>query len=122
MSEAKFSKGPWAVTQGSTGSFDVVFNVDGLPNPCKNDDYLRFTPVSCSYDGEDLFKGDTAKANAHLIAAAPDLYEEIEREAAAIRFELEFNKISITTRKSAALKSALSRKEKLLAKARGEYE
>jgi hypothetical protein len=99
MSEAKFSKGPWAVTQGSTGSFDVVFNVDSLPTPCRNDEYLNFTPVSCSYDGEDLFKGDTAKANAHLIAAAPAMYEFIETHM-----------------------GGHPEAEELLAKARGEHE
>ncbi len=119
MSEAKFTKENWVI-----GSHKIK-DAEDCNVECNQDcgwSYVGTAEktvalvVTKSYTDNDIID------NAYLIAAAPDLYEEIEREAAAIRFELEFNKISITTRKSAALKSALSRKEKLLAKARGEYE
>ncbi len=113
MSEAKFSKGPWAVSQSCTGSFDVVFNVDSLPTPCRNDEYLNFTPVSHSYEGENLFKGDTAKANAHLIAAAPEMYIELESICEVIKMGQSQN---------GPLSRYIDSIEKLLAKARGEYE
>jgi hypothetical protein len=110
MSEAKFSKGPWAVSQSCTGSFDVVFNVDSLPTPCRNDEYLNFTPVSHSYEGENLFKGDTAKANAHLIAAAPEMYEMLEM----------LN--SMPTDGAKEFLESSNAVTELLAKARGEHE
>lgn len=119
MSKAKFTKGPWVHGNHKIKDADD-YNVD-----CNQEcgwAYVGSNKKTVALVVTKSYTDDEMDANTGLIAAAPDLYEEIEREAAAIRFELEFNKISITTRKSAALKSALFRKEKLLAKARGEHE
>jgi hypothetical protein len=77
MSEEKFTKGPWAVTKNYVG-FEIVFSIDGSPSPCRGEEYLCLSSVSRSFEGECILKGDTAKANAHLIAAAPAMYEFIK--------------------------------------------
>jgi hypothetical protein len=57
MNKTKFTPGPWTV--GGNGGFI---------------NQLQIHPtIGCAYGA-----GDEVKANAHLIAAAPDLYEALE--------------------------------------------
>lgn len=71
MSEAKFTSGPWGVIKNSAGAIEVVFS-NG--SPCRGDDYLSVYPTSSKNDCECISTGGTAEANAHLIAAAPEMY------------------------------------------------
>lgn len=59
MSEAKFTKGPWRILDKYQVGIDVNFG-DGF-----------FTIASCQAFNE-------AKANAHLIAAAPEMYYALQ--------------------------------------------
>jgi hypothetical protein len=61
VSEAKFTRGPWSV--GGDGGFIKTI---------KNQLQIQPT-IGCAYGA-----GDEVKANAHLIAAAPDLYNALE--------------------------------------------
>lgn len=56
--------------------------------------------------------------NANLIAAAPDMYEEIKSEIDWLRGYIEW--LAIGSPQHAEATARLSRKEELLAKARGE--
>jgi len=60
MSETKFTPGPWR------------FEVDGDTN------YAKIFCSSNPHDGDNL-RGYCGKHNAHLIAAAPELYEALQR-------------------------------------------
>jgi hypothetical protein len=75
MSEAKFTDGPWSVIENSVGSIEVVF---GGGSPCRGSEYLCIAPLSAKNDNEEIHSGETALSNAHLIAAAPEMYEMLE--------------------------------------------
>ncbi len=76
MSEAKFTKGPWGVFDNGAGSIEIVFK-DG--NSLRGREYLRINPVSSKDDCECIHSGETAEANAHLIAASPKMYEMLSK-------------------------------------------
>ena len=59
MSESKFTKGEWTVEDGrvvACGDFRIAY----------------------SYSGSNIPYTEPAKANAHLIAAAPEMYEAMQ--------------------------------------------
>lgn len=61
MSEVKFSNGPWT------------------PCMCNNDDMqVTFFGVVISGVYHQIGSGNENRANAHLIAAAPEMYEELQ--------------------------------------------
>lgn len=62
---SKFTKGPWRISRPS-----VVNGVQVL----KDWDYPNRSDVICTMPKE----GEGRTANAHLIAAAPDIYEALE--------------------------------------------
>ena len=114
MSEAKFTKGPLVAVVDGSGSWCVEFDC----GPWRDGEYLSFSTTSASNDDdEDICTGATARANAHLIAAAPEMYKEIEREYSALLYEIQ-NCINIE--KVKILKAVAERKSRILAKARGE--
>ena len=74
MSDAKFTPGPWAVD--NRASFCVNAERDGAAGGvCSTGGYY-----ASWRDGEELMLEN--QANAHLIAAAPELYEALERMVA----------------------------------------
>jgi len=92
---AKFTEGEWAVN--TTGSKTWVDTETGLT-------------VAQVFDME----GHTD--NAHLIAAAPDMYKEIELDLNRLKGSIScFTGYHLTD-----IKKHIARKEKLLARARGE--
>lgn len=89
MSEAKFTPGPWHVP---TGPF-----VGGLSVEVRADDYfikcpgsggaMSLTQTVCKLDWSET---EEWEANAHLIAAAPELYEALEAAANSSGFQYMF--------------------------------
>ncbi len=93
MSEAKFTKGPWEVVDGYYPSFIEI--------KCG-----EMMDISICWHATDLSYSDGVerRANAHLIAAAPDMYEMLA-----------------SLREDYGLLSAVGKDiDMLLAKARGE--
>lgn len=69
MSEAKFTKGEWVA-----GRADMATYVDGYPSKWifADDQYCAIA------SGYDITDWEEVMANAHLIAAAPEMYEMLE--------------------------------------------
>lgn len=69
MSEAKFTKGPWVA-----GRKDMASIVDGVDSKWiySGDEYVAIA------SGRVTGTWETVIANAHLIAAAPELYDLLE--------------------------------------------
>lgn len=67
MSEAKFTKGPWVKDYGMTlGHIKSINNAHG-----------GLTPTVCMYSMRFINEKEM-QANAHLIAAAPEMYEAMQ--------------------------------------------
>ena len=75
MSEAKYTKGPLVAVVDGAGSWGVEFDC----GPWRGEEYLNFSTTSASNVDEDICTGDTARANANLIAAAPEMYEMLDK-------------------------------------------
>ena len=69
MSEAKFTKGPWCISEGEGFSADLPagYVIDYVENGLGDTVAMVAT--------KEKFPFDNLTANAHLIAAAPELYE-----------------------------------------------
>ena len=76
MSEAKFTKGPWVANFSSKNLIEVTLET-GMCGGWRGTEYMC-TTVFCG-DGYD--KVEVAKANANLIAAAPEMYRKLEHVA-----------------------------------------
>lgn len=87
MTKEKFTKGEWGIDKKYSTFFAVSSGVNVVCG------------VTCLMDDYNISPSDEEKANAHLIAAAPEMYDFIKEHCAGLP-EAEF----------------------LLAKARGEYE
>ena len=99
MSEAKFTKGEWKVHSiGSQFAVGPLSNADDQSNGMMN--------VATWIEKFDYFTEEQSLANAHLIAAAPEMYSELEELSGIIR--------------RMGVESASDRIDHLLAKARGE--
>jgi hypothetical protein len=73
MSETRFTPGPWFV--GAMN--DCLFVIDQQPSPSGSD-----VPIDTPHPGLHVIvkvEGDNATPNAALIAAAPELYEALEK-------------------------------------------
>lgn len=92
MSEAKFTKGEW--------------NVEGTSMAIGSSYRGNFNVTSTCFDGD---IGDSSKANANLIAAAPEMYELLSEVSHVLGHEL-----------SPTNKAYIKAIKELLAKARGE--
>lgn len=111
MSGEKFTKGEWVVYL-SDDSEQIVIGADSYNEDPSEYFSCHKMLVDCDADDEE------AVANAHLIAAAPEMYYEIERDIEELT-EL------ISTLKPYSVdylfySQELLRKQALLAKARGE--
>ena len=102
--ENKFTKGPWIVLDGA---FVYALNDFGV-----NQFDLTINGHGKRGAGE-----EELQANAHLIAAAPLLYDEIENE---IKLLLEMKEKAPIGNYRQAIINQIERKKALLAKARGE--
>lgn len=95
MSETKFTKGPWSVDGWHTSA--VIAKLSDLT-------YVRV--AEC--DTKD-FPNPDWKANAHLIAAAPELYEALEELMRAEAVLDDDNAVLIAARQKAAAALARAR-------------
>jgi len=104
MSETKFTPGPW-IKRGK-GTIETS----------------GWAEVAAVMDGQMLDRVDheTQEANAHLIAAAPDMYEELECARDVFRFYQSHHEFKGGTEKAIRNKEIADRIDRLLAKARGE--
>lgn len=74
MSKAKFSNGPWKIDESYQSMFLIT---DSLGAAVTEVDSAGF--YSGVYNEWTVSPTDTQKANAHLIAAAPEMYELLEK-------------------------------------------
>lgn len=79
MSETKFTKGPWIFVEENIGklSHDAYHLLHGQPGDGGWEKPL-YIAVGCSMGIERELGAGVAEANAHLIAAAPELYEALD--------------------------------------------
>lgn len=75
MTTTRFTPGPWLVKDGFTEEFEVYAETPD------NFGYYEIAEIKCM-DGE-------TSPNAHLIAAAPDLYEALENAAKLLKYVVE---------------------------------
>jgi len=71
MSELKATRGPWRVVRDKQGRINTVESTRDHYKPGSVANVLRANAISCPTLGEGI-------ANAHLIAAAPDLYAALD--------------------------------------------
>jgi len=73
MSETKFTKGEWNFNQEIEVDDSLVIVDD-------NHKVIAYLESECVFDGSGYFNNmtDEQEANAHLIAAAPEMYEALE--------------------------------------------
>ena len=124
MSEAKFTKGPWVWVDGNNDQ-----RWDGVDLEICHPSLRTSNRFDTGFGGTlpvfviDLAEGmecmdEESRANTHLIAAAPELYEELQADINELIGLLDL--YSLGSELHAEICSKLDRKEKLLAKARGE--
>jgi len=115
MSDEKFTKGPWEVS-GKTyeGDGTAGYGVSSV-------NYKSFIAFcSAWFDrGEPEKHLEIDKANAYLIAMSPEMYEELERD---LNDQLKAQKAIEGKLVDEWLNSGIKRKQKILAKARGEHD
>jgi hypothetical protein len=73
MSESKFTPGPWAAIEIEEGLFHVHSPKGERHNP------VPVAVLDHHRDGHEATRTVTTPANAHLIAAAPEMYEALQR-------------------------------------------
>lgn len=101
--EAKFTKGPWRVN---------------LTGPHWNNPEIANYEICYSENGECIVDHVYEPADAHLIAVAPEMYEEIQRDIDHLERQMRFK--TENDEMLTLLKQEQNRKIQLLAKARGE--
>lgn len=112
MSE-KFTKGPWLQgdsTERAPHCIDAIRNADG-----RIFELCSIWGVRRYHEDEDC---EESEANAHLIAAAPDMYKEIKQDIKWLERMKSLFVIGSTGFRSCCLR--IETKKELLAKARGE--
>ena len=105
MSETKFTPGPWRMGESPSSNphrFYIKAEDAGICEGCQ---WLHTDPV------------EESKANAHLIAAAPEMYKRLEACVDLLTFIA--NHAELHNWYSSAMKEA-AESRKVLAKARGE--
>ena len=81
MSKPKFTPGPWFIREGfSMGELEVFPDIPGLRDhpTISPSEIARVVECGDDYADDDSVTTSTTRANARLIAAAPDLYAALE--------------------------------------------
>lgn len=94
MTETKFTPGPWRLADDYDNALHICSPWSSNVRPESSDTYgscLGAHICQVRHQGEDapVVKLSQAKANAHLIAAAPELYEALKRGLKALSFAVE---------------------------------
>ena len=125
MAEEKFTKGPWSVSQTYIEESSVLdshgFNIANVEMSATLDDWRRKHPKVAHRSNKEgvtyrELSEEEVRANAHLIAAAPQLYEALKAFMDAVAVpksdrEAEMNAIKHAyERGRAALSAALGGK------------
>lgn len=110
MSEAKFTKGEWQLEEADFDGEFLLTTQQRMDNS-----QVEILTIDTSYLGD---IGQEQKANAHLIAAAPEMYDEIECDINGLIKLLQ--SLDRYSNDYLFYSSELERKQQLLAKARGE--
>ena len=123
MSEAKFTPGPWKVSEAYLQN--GLCNNDGCIAVLKgDDDYAHICAVSMQSPAprRGAYKSVCAErdANAHLIAAGPELYEEGGQSAATLRMAASFLRDHGQTSIAQMAEEQAAKQDAALRKARGE--
>lgn len=126
MSEAKFTKGPWVAFQNEVGSWEVNCRAS------EDDVVGRYSPTICSLWDVTYtnLNNKLQEPNAHLIAAAPEMYEmlsEVRNELFVLTDEVNDQRMSrvhsqTETQPDMHDMETLHLIDRLLAKARGEIQ
>jgi hypothetical protein len=80
----KFTEGPWRVGKNSSGSIEVYIG-NSFTN-ARHNEYMRIG-IATDTDGGDCTNNPKVEANAHLIAAAPEMYEMLNNIAISMECE-----------------------------------
>ena len=114
MTEAKFTKGKWFIEK------DASWNDDCWAISVKRDydDSVHHCFAEVTYKMEHEESNPELEANAHLIAAAPEMYEMLKKMQ-AVMYHLS-NEQGLIDSKRDACRDDFSTINGLLAKARGE--
>jgi hypothetical protein len=72
MNDTKFTPGPWAAIEIEEGLFHIHSPKGERHNP------VPVAVIDHHRDGHEATRTVTTPANAHLIAAAPDMYEALK--------------------------------------------
>lgn len=83
----KFTPGPWWTYKNSAGSWVVATRRDDWPEDTKPQHGGAAICIGCGDHTELRTSGDAYQANAHLIAASPDLYEACEAALSMARMD-----------------------------------
>ena len=71
---AKFTPGPWVIKHPDYSPWEVIANVDG-----PDDGIFHYDSIcDCDQDSKSRLDSEETKANARLIAAAPEMYEALK--------------------------------------------
>lgn len=106
MSEAKFTKGEWKIHADKIGVID------------KSDTQSNGMMQEVCWIEEIFYSSLESKANAYLIATAPEMYEDIERDIQWL--EQMKSKFVLGSYEYRSICLRIEAKQKLLSKARGE--
>ena len=84
MSQVSFTPGPWQVKHPEHHPWEVIANIDG-----PDDGRFHYDSIcDCDQDSKSKLDSEETKANARLIAAAPEMYEALEATAEALAVSL----------------------------------
>lgn len=116
-SKAKFTKGSWVGFNNGKWADCGAWSVDNDEASSYSNVAVNVGDVTICLVVSDSWNDEEMESNAHLIAAAPDMYAEIERDINILNRVIE--KVESKEDKY-LIKSWIDRKAALLAKARGE--
>ncbi len=109
MTETKWTPGPWQASLDNIRGNAWYQDIDGAIG--QPDEHIGLAKVVVVIDGEDYRQG---RANAHLIAAAPDLYEALSNFLENEKFQ-----VGVGGNPN-AVEKMLAQARAAIAKARGE--
>ena len=120
MNKPKFTKGEWVadIRGGCCAVYELSKAEDTQGMQWDDDRNIYYSSLHAKWNGNQWSMSEEAVANAHLLAAAPDLYKEIEQDIQWL--ESMMPKFVYGSYEFGSICRRIETKRKLLAKARGE--